>query len=53
MEQGTESGTVMFVIFVPSKQFEQGWWAQPCAETVSNGVLLNSSGEFEFFPSHE
>ncbi len=40
----------MFVIFVPSKQFEQGWWAQPCAETVSNGVLLNSSGSSNSSP---
>jgi len=50
MEQGTESGAVMFVIFVPSKQFEQGWWVQPCAETVSNGVLLNSSGSSNSSP---
>ena len=36
-----KSGTVMFVMFVPSKPFQQGWWTQPCAETLSNGVLLN------------
>jgi hypothetical protein len=45
-----KSGTVMFVMFVPSKQFEQGWWVQSCAETISNGVLLNSSGSSNSSP---
>lgn len=36
-----KSGTVMFVMFVPSKPFQQGWWTQPCAETISSGVLFN------------
>ena len=29
-----KSGSVMFVIFIPSKQFEEGWWVQSCAEHV-------------------
>ncbi len=37
-----KSGSVMFVMFIPAKQFEQGWWAQPCAQAISNGILLNS-----------
>jgi hypothetical protein len=37
-----KSGSVMFVMFIPSKQFEQGWWTQQCAQTISNGILLNS-----------
>src|SRR4051812_22203487 len=24
----------MFVIFVPSKQFEEGWWTQDCAHAT-------------------
>jgi hypothetical protein len=36
-----KSGTVMFVMFVPAKPFQQGWWTQPCAETLSNGLDLN------------
>jgi hypothetical protein len=30
-----KSGTVMFVIFIPSKQFDEGWWVQSCAEHIS------------------
>lgn len=30
-----KSGSVMFVIFIPSKQFEEGWWVQSCAEHIS------------------
>jgi hypothetical protein len=26
-----KSGTAEFVIFIPSKQFEEGWWVQDCA----------------------
>lgn len=37
-----KSGSVMFVMFIPSKQFEQGWWTQACAQTISNGILVNS-----------
>jgi hypothetical protein len=29
-----KSGSVMFVIFVPSKQFEEGWWVQSCAQHI-------------------
>lgn len=29
-----KSGSVMFVIFIPSKQFEEGWWVQSCAEHI-------------------
>jgi hypothetical protein len=29
-----KSGSVMFVIFVPSKQFEEGWWTQSCVENI-------------------
>ena len=36
-----KSGTVMFVMFVPAKPFEQGWWTQPCAETLSNRITFN------------
>lgn len=38
-----KSGSVMFVIFVPSKQYENGWWTQKCAEGVA---LDNSAGAF-------
>jgi hypothetical protein len=30
-------GTVLFVIFVPSKQFQEGWWTQPCVEKTYVG----------------
>ena len=30
-----KSGSVMFVIFIPSKQFEEGWWVQDCAGHIS------------------
>jgi len=30
-----KSGSVMFVIFIPAKQFEEGWWVQSCAEHIS------------------
>src|SRR5579863_2540289 len=30
-----KSGSVMFVIFIPSKQFQEGWWVQDCAEHIS------------------
>lgn len=29
-----KSGAVIFVTFVPSKQFEEGWWAQKCAQNT-------------------
>jgi hypothetical protein len=28
-----KQGTAMYVIFVPSRPFEEGWWTQPCVET--------------------
>jgi hypothetical protein len=36
-----KQGTAEFVIFVPSKQFEQGWWAQDCANELA---IRNDSG---------
>ena len=33
-----ESGTVMFVTFIPSKPFEEGWWTQPCTEKIYLGT---------------
>ena len=30
-----KTGTVMFVIFIPSKQFTQAWWALPCASRIT------------------
>ena len=33
-----QSGTVMFVTFIPSKQFEEGWWTQSCVEKVYLGT---------------
>jgi hypothetical protein len=38
-----KSGSVMFVMFIPSKQFEEGWWTQKCAEHIS---LLKQSPQF-------
>lgn len=32
------SGTVMFVTFVPSKPFEEGWWTQRCVENTYLGT---------------
>jgi hypothetical protein len=32
-----KSGTAMFVIFISSKQFQNGWWVQDCA----NNIVLN------------
>jgi hypothetical protein len=29
-----KSGTAMFVIFIPSKQFQTGWWTQECANVI-------------------
>jgi hypothetical protein len=33
-----KSGTAEFVIFISSRQFEQGWWAQDCAEKITMQV---------------
>jgi hypothetical protein len=30
-----KSGTVEFVIFISSKQYEEGWWTQDCAEEIT------------------
>src|SRR6202035_3930337 len=38
-----KSGTVMVVIFIPSKQFGEGWWTQPCVDRVFIGQR-NSEG---------
>jgi hypothetical protein len=37
-----KSGTVMVVTFIPSKQFSQAWWAQPC---VSYSYIGSRQGE--------
>lgn len=37
------SGTVMFVTFIPSKPFEEGWWTQRCVEKTHLGST-NASG---------
>lgn len=29
-----KSGTAMFVIFIPAKQFQTGWWTQECANVI-------------------
>ena len=34
-----KSGTVMFVTFIPEKQFEQGWWTQNCTSNVAVGTI--------------
>ena len=44
-----QSGTVMFVTFIPEKSFEEGWWTQRCVEvqylgsTNEKGVITNLS----------
>jgi hypothetical protein len=38
-----KSGSVMFVIFVPSRQFEAGWWTQQCANVIVTSVSTASS----------
>ncbi len=30
-----KSGAAMFVMFVPAKQFEEGWWTQDCAHQLA------------------
>jgi hypothetical protein len=30
-----KSGTAEFVIFISSREFEQGWWTQDCAERIA------------------
>ncbi|HEV8041945.1 MAG TPA: hypothetical protein VGP62_23910 [Bryobacteraceae bacterium] len=29
-----KSGSAMLVTFIPSRQFEEGWWTQPCAQYI-------------------
>ncbi len=29
-----KTGTAMFVIFIPVKQFQTGWWTQECADVI-------------------
>jgi hypothetical protein len=36
-----KSGSAMFVMFVPSKEFQEGWWTQPCVENLVVGVDAN------------
>ena len=38
-----KSGSVMFVMFVPSKQFEDGWWTQQCVTNIAITKDLNFS----------
>jgi hypothetical protein len=38
-----KSGTVMFVTFIPSKQFEQAWWALPCASRTFIGQVVDAN----------
>jgi len=40
-----KSGSEVRVIFVPSKQFREAWWTQPCADYVAVGVLGNGAGK--------
>jgi len=35
-----KSGTVVVVTFIPSKQFSQGWWVQPCTNYSYVGSRL-------------
>jgi len=43
-----KSGTAMFVIFISSKQFQDGWWVQDCANKI---VLTPAPAEAEAPPS--
>jgi hypothetical protein len=36
-----KSGSAMFVMFVPSKDFQEGWWTQACVENLVVGVDAN------------
>lgn len=43
-----KSGAVMFVMFVPSKPFEEGWWVQDCAHdllTTLGSPTTNALGQ--------
>jgi hypothetical protein len=39
-----KSGTAEFVIFVSSKEFEEGWWTQDCAQNEVIRVTKSSQG---------
>jgi len=39
-----KSGTVVFYTFIPSKQFEEGWWTQPCVDTIYLGRWDKKTG---------
>ena len=41
-----KSGSVMFVIFVPSKQFEEGWWNLPCVDNILLGKTTSGHSTF-------
>jgi hypothetical protein len=36
-----KAATVMFVTFIPSKQFERGWWTQDCVTSTPLGTISN------------
>lgn len=42
------NSVVQFMMFVPSKPFEQGWWTLPCA----NNVYLASQNSGKYLPSN-
>jgi hypothetical protein len=37
-----KAGTSMFVTFIPSKQFENGWWTQSCVTSTPLGTISNN-----------
>lgn len=39
-----KQGTVLLVTFIPSKQFTQGWWTQPCVNNVYVGTQSSAGG---------
>lgn len=40
-----KSGTVMFVTFIPEKQFEQGWWTQNCVSATALGIQVSGKAQ--------
>jgi hypothetical protein len=41
-----QTGTVMFVTFIPAKQFNEEWWTQPCVDTIYLGKNGNKRKAF-------
>jgi hypothetical protein len=37
-----KAGTTMLVTFIPSKQFERGWWTQDCVTFTPMGTISNN-----------